>query len=128
MSTNAVYYVILNRFGRKAAYTWGILFMGCAVTGSALSTNLITFCVLRFFSGLCNLGLFEIYIVWGNFFLRSKKQTITVYSMISGNKNNILKIIFNIKQALNRLVQSTEPFVVLFINFFSPLALPLWVS
>ena len=48
--------------------------------------------------------------------------------MISGNKNNIAKIIFNIKQALNRLVQSTEPFVVLFINFFSPLALPLWVS
>jgi hypothetical protein len=44
--------------------------MGCVVTGSALSKNLITFCVLRFFSGLANLGLFEIYIVWGILFFK----------------------------------------------------------
>ncbi|XP_046458204.1 organic cation transporter protein-like [Daphnia pulex] len=71
-----IFGLIADKFGRKAAYTWGILFMGCVVTGSALSKNLITFCVLRFFSGLANLGLFEIYIVWGIESVGTKYRTI----------------------------------------------------
>ena len=56
---------LTHRFGRKPTYTLCILLLACAVTGSAFSMSLITFCILRLLSGFCNIGLFELYTVWG---------------------------------------------------------------
>ena len=55
------------RFGRKPAFTLCCFILASVVTGSAFSPNLITFCILRFISGACNVGLFDLYFVWGNF-------------------------------------------------------------
>ena len=43
-----------------------MLILASVGTGSAFSMGVIAFSVLRFFSGLANIGVFEIYIVWGN--------------------------------------------------------------
>ncbi|EFX66628.1 hypothetical protein DAPPUDRAFT_302495 [Daphnia pulex] len=56
---------LTDKTGRKPAFTLCVFILFILVTGAAFSTNIITFSVLRFLSGICNIGFFDIYYVWG---------------------------------------------------------------
>ncbi|XP_046657878.1 organic cation transporter protein-like [Daphnia pulicaria] len=56
---------IADAVGRRLAFTLNVFFLAAVTTGLAFSPNFVTFCVLRFFCGVCAVGHFLILFVWG---------------------------------------------------------------
>lgn len=51
--------------GRKSSFSLAVTLLACTVTGSAYCLSFVSFCILRFVTAVCNIGVFDVYYVWG---------------------------------------------------------------
>ena len=72
----------MNSIGRKLAYTIICFVLGVAMTATSFAPNFLTFCALRFVTGIGGMGQFLITYVWGKLMLGLPHQTLRIIDSV----------------------------------------------